>query len=113
VGGELGEALAAVAGVDCPITERCLAHDQCLKIGPVLGVEGDWLYGFVLIVARHCLKINKAQFDRVRWELERERRLSGARLTRLTTGIRRVNLTGSLTAHRKAHEGAVNSLVFN
>lgn len=112
VGGELGETLAAVGEVECPTNERGIARRRCVKIAPALGVEGEWLYRFVLTVARHCLKINAVQFDRVRCELERERQISGVRLTQLVTGIRRVNLTGSLTAHRKAHAGAVNSLVF-
>lgn len=111
VGGELGEPLAAVADVECPTQERGIARRHCGKIAPALGVEGEWLYRFVLTVARHCLKINAVQFDRVRCELERERQISGMRLTQLVTGIRRVNLAGSLTAHRKAHGAPLKTLL--
>lgn len=113
VGGELGEALAAVAEIDCPTNERAIARRRCVKIAPDLGVDPAWLYQFVITVARHALTINRVQFDRVRRELERERQISGVRLTRLIGGIRRVNLTGSFTVHRKAHEGAVKTLVFS
>lgn len=111
VAGELGEKLAAVADVECPTKERSIALRHCAKIAPALGVDPDWLYRFVITVARHCLKINAAQFDRVRWELERERQISGMRLSRLTVGIRRVNLAGSLTAHRKAHGAPLKTLL--
>ncbi|MDP1925639.1 MAG: hypothetical protein Q8K57_12770 [Thiobacillus sp.] len=113
VGGELGETVAAVAEIECPTNERGIARRRCVKIAPALGVEGEWLYRFVLTVARHCLKINAVQFDRVRCELERERQISGMRLTQLVTGIRRVNLTGSLTAHVKAHEPHQKTLVLS
>ncbi|MHB1215467.1 MAG: hypothetical protein ACYCY9_10805 [Thiobacillus sp.] len=107
VAGELAESQFDCPDLECQTTERGIARRHCAKIAPALGVEGEWLYRFVLTVARHCLKINAVQFDRVRWALERERQISGVRLSRLTVGIRRVNLAGSLTAHRKAHAGPV------
>lgn len=111
VGGELAESQFYCPDLECQTRERGIARRHCGKIGPALGVDGDWLYRFVLTVARHALKINAAQFDRVRCELERERVISGARLNRLFMGMRRINLAGSLIEHRKAHEAAVNSLV--
>jgi hypothetical protein len=110
VGGELGEPLAAVADVECPTKERGIARRHCGKIAPALGVDPVWLYRFILTVARHCLKINAVQFDRVRCELERERQISGVRLGRLIVGIRRVDIPGSLIAHRKALEDAQKTL---
>lgn len=107
VGGELGETLAAVDEVECPTKERGIARHHCAKLAPTLGVDPAWLYRFVLTVARHALTINRVQFDRVRCELESERQISGVRLSRLIVGIRRVDIPGSFTVHRKAHAGAV------
>lgn len=76
-----------------------------MLIAPALGVDSDWLYRFVEGVARHALRINRVQFDRLRDGLERERQISGVRLPRLTVGFRRVDLAGSFKRDAKPMRG--------
>lgn len=96
VGGELGETLADIAEIECPTDEREKARRRCVLIAPALGVDSDWLYRFVEGVARHALRINRVQFDRLRAGLERDRQISGAQLTKLLQGVRRIDLAGGL-----------------
>lgn len=97
VGGELGEALAAVADVECPTKERGIARRHCVnKLAPALGVDGEWLYALVETVARNVLTINRVQFDSLRWWLERERKLDGDQIALICAGLRTVNLTRSI-----------------
>jgi len=95
VGGEMGERLADIPGIECPTAEREKAQRRCVLIAPTLGVNPARLYWFVEQVARRALHINRRQFDSLRWWLERERKITGDQIALITAGLRRVNLPGS------------------
>jgi hypothetical protein len=100
-GGELAEARLNSPDLECPTNEREKAGGRCVLIAPSLGVDPAWLYRFVERVAQHALRVNQVQFDRVRWELERERKINGLRFTRLIVGLRRINLAASFKRDAK------------
>lgn len=92
VGGEMGERLADIPGIECPTAEREKAQRRCVLIAPTLGVNPARLYFFVEQIARRALHINRVQFDSLRWWLERERQITGDQIALITAGLRRVDL---------------------